>query len=339
MRVLIIGGTGLISTATTRALLERGDEVVHFNRGKNSVPEAVQTIVGDRTDYAAFEQQMREAGYFDCVIDMVAYEPADAASAVRAFAGRVGQFIFCSTVDVYDKREATYPQRADAPRAGRNDYGRKKVECEEIFEAAQRRGDFSLTILRPAQTYRDPSLIVFPFGWGNAWVDRLRKKRPIIVHGDGTSLWCAANADDVGPAFARAAGNPNACKKAYNVTGEEVLTWNDMYRKAARIIGAPEPNLVHIPTDFLMLVAPKQASILGENFSHPNIFDNAPAQHDLGFGYTVTFEEGFRRGYEWHEQNNKIEDADTADPAHDRVLELWQRLTSRVQSQIVSADG
>jgi nucleoside-diphosphate-sugar epimerase len=331
MRVLVIGGTGLISTATTRALLGRGDKVVHFNRGKNSAPAGVQTIEGDRKSYTTFEQQMREAGTFDCVIDMVGYQPEDAQSVVRAFHGRVGQFIFCSTVDVYDKRNATYPQRADAPRAGRNDYGRKKVQCEEILEAAQERGDFPLTILRPAQTYRDPSLIIFAFGWGSAFVDRLRRNLPIVVHGDGTSLWCAAHADDVGPAFARAAGNQNAFGKAYNVAGEEVLTWNDMYRKAARVIGAPEPSLVHIPTDFLMKVAPEKASILAENFSHPNIFNNTPAQRDLGFGYTVTFDEGFRRGYEWHDQNNKIENAAEADPTHNRVLELWQRLTAQVQ--------
>ena len=168
---------------------------------------------------------------------MVGYEPEDAQSVVRAFAGRVGHFIFCSTVDVYDKREATYPQRADAPRAGRNDYRRKKVLCEEILEAPQERGGFPLAILRPAQTCRDPSLIIFAFGWGSAFGDRLRKNRPIIVHGDGTSLWCAAHADDVGPDFARAVGNQSAWGKAYNLAGDEVLTWNDMYRKAARIIG------------------------------------------------------------------------------------------------------
>jgi nucleoside-diphosphate-sugar epimerase len=330
MKVLLIGGTGLISTAITRTLVERGDDVTHFNRGQNSAPANVQTIQGDRTKHATFEQQMQQAGTFDCVIDMVGYTPQDARSAVRAFAGRTGHYVFCSTVDVYDKDEATYPQRESAPRAGRNNYGRDKVLCEEILEAAQEGGAFPLTILRPAQTYRDGSLIIFAFGGGHAWVDRLRKQQPIIVHGDGTSLWCAAHADDVGPAFARAAGNPTAFDKAYNVTGEEVLTWNDMYRKAARVLGAPEPQLVHIPTDFLIQAAPGQAAIVAENFSHPNIFDNSAAQRDLDFGYTVSFAEGVRRGLQWQQADGKIETAESADPTHDQIIRMWQRLTAQV---------
>src|SRR6187549_3394462 len=112
MKILIIGGTGLISTAITRFLLERGDDVAHFNRGRSTIdaaPPQVKQIQGDRTDYGAFEQQIAAAGRFDCVIDMVGYQPEDAASAVRAFRGRAGQFIFCSTVDIYQKPASLYP--------------------------------------------------------------------------------------------------------------------------------------------------------------------------------------------------------------------------------------
>lgn len=112
MRILIIGGTGLISTPITRFLLERGDEVTHYNRAQFDLyplPEGVRSIQGDRTDYTTFERQMAEAGEWDCVIDMVGYAPQDGESAVRAFHGRTGHFIFCSTVDVYRKPATRYP--------------------------------------------------------------------------------------------------------------------------------------------------------------------------------------------------------------------------------------
>ena len=330
MNVLIIGGTGLISTATTRALLARGADVTHFNRGK-SRPEplpGVKTIVGDRTDHAAFEAAMAEAGTWDCVIDMVGYKPADAESVVRTFKGKIGHFVFCSTVDVYARPVPAFPIREDAPLGGRNDYGRDKVECENVLMVAHERGDFPVTIVRPAQTYRDPSLIVFAFNWGTAWVDRLRKNRPILVHGDGQSLWCAAHADDVGPAFAVAAGSPRTFGKAYNVCGDQWLTWNDLYERAAQVIGTPPPRLVHVPTDFLVNVAPKAASILAENFSHNNVFDNTAAHADLAYRYTIPFEEGFRRGLAWHDANGKIQNADEADPLHDRIVAAWERLSA-----------
>jgi len=132
MKVLLIGGTGLISTATTRALLARGADVTHFNRGK-SQPEplpGVKTIVGDRTDHAAFETAMADAGTFDCVIDMVGYKPVDAESVVRAFKGRIGHLVFCSTVDVYARPVPAFPIRENAPLGGRNDYGRKRSSAK-----------------------------------------------------------------------------------------------------------------------------------------------------------------------------------------------------------------
>lgn len=182
MNVLLIGGTGLISTATTRALLEMGASVTHFNRGKRNAepPPGVQTIVGDHTYYAAFEARMADTGTGDCVIDMVGYQPGDADSVIRAFGGKFGHFVFCSTVDVYDQPVADLPIREDAPRAGRNDYGKNKVVIEQTLERAAEQGTFPLTILHA-------------FGGGTAWADRLRRSKPILVHGDGGSLWTADN--------------------------------------------------------------------------------------------------------------------------------------------------
>jgi nucleoside-diphosphate-sugar epimerase len=117
MNVLIIGGTGLISSPMTRQFLERGDHVTHYNRGKFDLypaPPGVEQLQGDRTDYPTFERQMAEAGYFDVVIDMVGYQPADGESVVRAFRGCTGHFISCSTVDVYQKPQPLSGQRSRA---------------------------------------------------------------------------------------------------------------------------------------------------------------------------------------------------------------------------------
>jgi nucleoside-diphosphate-sugar epimerase len=159
MKILIIGGTGLISTPITQFLLERGDEVTHYNRGKFDLyplPPGVHSIQGDRTDCPAFERQIAEAGNWDCVMDMVGYAPEDAESVARAFRGRTGHFIFCSTVDVYRKPASSFPVTEAEGYGGLNTYSVNKVKCEQILRAAHERGDFPLTIIRPAYTYDVP---------------------------------------------------------------------------------------------------------------------------------------------------------------------------------------
>src|SRR5579883_259113 len=246
MNILIIGGTGLISTYITRQLLERGDKVTHYNRGKSSpqVPEGVTQIIGDRTDYPRFEQQMAELGSFDCVIDMVCYEPEDARSTVRAITGKTGQYILCSTIDVYTKPASKYPITEEEPRTAIADfdYALKKVECEQIAFAAHERGDLKVTVIRPAATHGEGRGIIHSLGWSNTHIDRIRKGKPIVMHGDGNSLWVQCHADDVARAFVGAIGNTKAFGKGYHATGEEWLTWNALQRTVARVLGAPEPD-------------------------------------------------------------------------------------------------
>ncbi|MCB0126556.1 MAG: NAD-dependent epimerase/dehydratase family protein, partial [Caldilineaceae bacterium] len=194
MRILIIGGTGIISTGITRLLLERGDEVVLYNRGlrPSQVEGNYRTITGDRKDFPTFEAQMQEAGTFDCVIDMVCYLPEEAESAVRAFRGRTAQYIFCSTVDVYTKPAATYPITEAAERQPSQQfmYGYHKARCEELLFAAHERGDLTVTSIRPGHTYGEGgNNLIHALGGGNYHLDRLHKGQPIIVHGNGTSFW------------------------------------------------------------------------------------------------------------------------------------------------------
>lgn len=252
MRVLIIGGTGNISSAIAAQLIGRGDQVVLYNRGKirPQFEGEYQVIVGDRTDHARFEAQVRQAGVFDCAIDMIGYEPEDAHSAVRACRGRVGRFVFCSTVDVYTKSGARYPVREDAERspAPAFPYAYKKAQLERILEAAQEEGAFLLTITRPAATYNDSSAPIPLVGKGTLVFHRLRRGLPLILLGDGTSLWVIWHRDDVARAFVAALDNPAAAGRSYHVTGEQWLTWEIYYQTAARVLGV-QADFARIPPE------------------------------------------------------------------------------------------
>ena len=153
----------------------------------------------------------------------------------------------------------------------------------------------------------------------------MRKGKPIIVHGDGSSLWTACHRDDVARAFVAAAGQPHTFGKAYHTPGEEWMTWDQYHRRVAAAIGAPDPTLVHIPTEVLVRVAPSRARIIAENFQFNNIFDTTAARNDLRFQYTVPWVEGVRRMVAWLDAHGRIEDSDT-DRFEDRLIAAWQRL-------------
>jgi nucleoside-diphosphate-sugar epimerase len=329
MKVLILGGTGLISTAMTCEFLRRGDDVTLYNRGKTPArfPAGAKVIVGDRNDFNVFEKQMSEQSYYDCVVDMICFTKEQAESDIRAFQEKTGHFIFCSTVNVYTKPAPSYPVREDFPRVPiDDDYGTKKVQCEDAFMAAHAHDVFPVTILRPAQTYGEGGVLIHTFGWSTTYIDRIRKGKPIIVHGDGNSLWNPCHVDDVAHAFVAAAGNSMAFGKAYNTTGEEVFTWNQYSQRVALALGAPQPKIVHIPTDLLVKLSPEKCFITYNNFQGNNVYDNSAARRDIDFRYTVSWVEGVKRTVAWLDVNNRIENSDD-DPFDDQVIEAWERLT------------
>ena len=333
MRVLIIGGTGLISTAITRALVARGDDVTLYNRGQTEadISEGYATITGNRKDYAAFEAQMTEAANFDVVIDMIGFVPAEIESAIRAFRGNIGQFIFCSTVDVYTKPAQHYPIREDAAREPMPSfpYAYNKAKCERLLEEAHERGDFPVTIIRPAHTYGEGRGLIHSFGLGGAYYfDRIRHGKPIITHGDGSSLWAACHRDDVGQAFAEAVGNNKTFGKGYHTASEEPMTWNQYHQAVAEAMKVPEPELIHIPTDFLFEIAPKAAEWCRENFQYNNIFDNTAAKTDLNFRYTIPFVEGVRRIVGWLDARGRIHDKDEPE-VYSKIIERWRNLSTK----------
>lgn len=324
MKLLVIGGTGVISTPITRLLVERGDHVTLFNRGQTSSPLAqhIRVIAGDRREHARFAERVSALGTFDCVVDMFSFTAADAESSIRALSGRTAQYIFCSTVDVYQKPAHRLPYREDEPYGGLNAYAWGKIDCERAFVDAHARGDFAVTVLRPAYTYGEGRGLLYPIGSAGNYLQRIRAGQPILVPGDGNSLWVACHAEDVARAFVNAIGQPLSLGRAYHVTGDEWMTWNEYHQGVAAAIGAPAPELVHVPTDALASVAPDRAASVLDNFQFNNVFDNRAAQTDLGFRYTIPWRAGVERTVAWLDRQPPpvVSDA-TID---DQIVSAWR---------------
>jgi nucleoside-diphosphate-sugar epimerase len=337
MKTLIIGGTGLISTAITRELLKRGEEVTLYNRGTRSKVklEGAKWIQGDRTDYPAFESQMFQAGRFDCVIDMVCFLPEDAQSLVRTFKGRIGQLIFCSTVEVYNKPATHYPINEAEGRGSISSYGDNKAKCEVILMRSHEHGDFPLTIFRPAYTYGEGDQIINTFR-SNSYIDRIVKGKPIVVPGDGNCLWVTCYRDDVGRAFVAAVCNPKTFGKTYNTTGETWMTWDAFHQGVAQALTAPAPKLVHIPTELLSAIAPNHPRPRAEIFSFNYIFDNSAAKADLGFYPTITWVDGACRTIQWLYEHDQVKPCEN-DHFEDNVIEAWERLGKKMVQELVEA--
>ncbi|GAB6878198.1 SDR family oxidoreductase [Halorubrum gandharaense] len=340
MDTLILGGTGVISTGITRGLVAAGHEVTAFTRGETdaTVPEAVSFVHGDRNDESAL-RRARDTADPDCVIDMVCFTPEQARTAIDVFGGAVEQYVFCSTVDVYRRPVSSFPTTEDALRESETDeppvseYAANKADAEDVFQEAH--GDaFATTIIRPWSTYGEGGPVLHTFGTGSYYIDRIRSGLPIVVHGDGTSLWGPCHRDDVAGAFVGAVGNTDAYGEAYHVTSEETMTWNDYHRGVAAALDAPEPELVHVPTDVLRQAFPERTEMLDAHFQYSTLFDNTKARRDLGFEHTVGFEEGIRRTVADIDRHDGVEPADSA--PDDAFITAWREATAELVGQFSS---
>jgi nucleoside-diphosphate-sugar epimerase len=324
VHVLIIGGTGLISTGITRQADAAGHDVTVFTRGETegNLPDTVDHIIGDRTDRDALERARDELS-LGCVIDMVGFNPTDIETAIDVFAGHVDQYVFCSTVDVYHRPVETMPIREHAAREPPvSEYGEDKAACEDRLFEAFRTGGFPATIIRPWHTYGEGGGLLDTLS-SEAYVDRLRHGKPIIVHGDGTSVWAPCHRDDVAAAFVAAVGNQEAIGEAYHVTATETMTWNQYHRRAAAALDAPAPDLVHVPTDALRAAVPDRVGPLLDHFQFSTVFDTTKAERDLGFHQTVSWEDGVERTVAHLAADDAIANWD-ADPEYDTIVSAWR---------------
>ncbi|HUV38581.1 MAG TPA: NAD-dependent epimerase/dehydratase family protein [Planctomycetota bacterium] len=328
MKVLFIGGTGIISTSSSRLAAERGMELWLLNRGKRDVTiPGVQTITADisRPDEVA---ERIEGHAWDAVVNWIAFSPADIERDIGLFAGRTRQYVFISSASVYQKPLRFPIVTESTPLCNPyNEYSRKKIACEELLMRACRERDFPATIVRPSLTYND-TIIPLPIGgWSDCTVvDRMKRGKPVIVHGDGTSLWTVTHADDFAKGFVGLLGNPRAVGESFHITSDELLTWNQIYQAVAAAAGV-EAKIVHIASDFIVRCEPSlEGSLLGDK-AHSVIFDNTKIKRFVpGFVATIPFHEGIRRTLAWFEADpTRMRISERNNEIIDRILAAYQR--------------
>jgi nucleoside-diphosphate-sugar epimerase len=301
----------------------RDCRVTVFHRGQTrsvgGTPEGVVELMGDRTDLERFIPSVRTAGPWDCIVDMIGGTAADALGLVEAARGRSAQVVACSTTSVYARPFAKVPPTEDAACAPTFPYGCNKLAFEQGLRAAAARGDFDLTIVRPAHTYHDSSPVVLSLGRRTSHLDRLLRGRPIVVHDDGQGQWSLAWADDVGEAFAAAVGNPRALGRTYHLAGAEWISWDNYHRALAVALGAPPPRILHIPAEKLARLLPARTEQCMRTLRFPGIYDCSAAARDLGYRPRVTVAHGFARNMAYLRDHGLIEDW-SADPEYERLV-------------------
>ena len=298
MKVLFIGGTGNISAAVSERAVAQGIDVTLFNRGNRQGIPGTRTIACDINDPAAVQKALGDAR-FDCVVNWIAFAPADVERDIRLFKGKTRQYIFISSASAYQKPPVVPVVTESTPLHNPHwDYSRNKIACEEILMRSYREG-FPAVIVRPSLTYNT----LFPValgGWGCFTVaQRMLDGREIVVHGDGTSLWTVTHADDFAKGFIPLMGNPLTMGQSFHITSDELLTWNQIYAFMADALGC-DARLIHVPSAFIVRHFPAlEGTLLGDK-SHSTIFDNSKIKHFVpNFQATIPFYEGVRRTVAW----------------------------------------
>ena len=297
-KILVLGGTGLISGPVARMLSLQGEDVTIFHRGNSALPDqlVVREILGDRARAVEFVQALREHGPWDAIVDMIGGTLEDAVHVVDAARGRARHVVFCSTTSVYQRPFRVVPvTEKNAPCASGFPYGANKLAAENFLQEAARRGDFALTILRPGHTYGEKSLIVHSLGNRTSHLDRLRHGRPVVVHDDGQGQWSCVWADDVAAAIVASVDNSRAFGRTYHLAGTEWFTWNEYHRALAAALDAPAPDILHVPAEELARLAPNRTGQCLRTLRYPGVYDCSSAAADWGFAPRVAMRDGLAR--------------------------------------------
>lgn len=296
---LVVGGTGVVSTAIVQQLLARGVQVSVFNRGlrSSSRVDGVRLIRGDRTNALEFVRTF-ECERFDVVYDMICYTAEDAEASARAFAGRCEQFVLCSSAVVYGGK---MPTRVlideDSPLEPTSHWGRSKVICEQTLWRAAERGAFDLTIVRLGHTYGPGDSMNDQQENDSGTWDRVVRGLPVFCTGDGLGLWQSTHRDDAAKFFAHAALKPRTYGEVFNVMRDEVLTWRDYYREAARALDT-RAKLIFVPASWLIAEDPERFSFLAEVSRFHAAYSSAKAKAAVPeFRATIGLEAGARETF------------------------------------------
>lgn len=299
MKALLIGGTGTISMAITKQLVMMGHDVWLLNRGNRSeeLPEGVNVIVSDIDDEAATATKLGDMK-FDVVCEFIGFVKSQLERDYRLFKGRTKQYMYISSASAYQKPVANYRITEGTPLANPYwEYSRNKIECEEYLMELYRNEQFPITIIRPSHTYDERSIPLGVHGNNGSWqvVKRMLEGKPVILHGDGTSLWTMTHNSDFAKGFIGLMGNIHAIGEAFQITSDESITWNQVYQGIADALGI-EWTPYYVASDFLNAVSDYdfEGSLIGDK-ANSVVFDNSKLKRAVpDFVATVRFDQGVK---------------------------------------------
>jgi nucleoside-diphosphate-sugar epimerase len=302
LKVLFIGGTGVISSACVREAVGGDHDIELFvlNRGQSAtrrLPPGVTELRGDIRDAASVRDAV--AGLdFDSVVEFVAFTPEHVRADLDRFRERTRQYVFISTASAYQTPPSRLPITESTPlRNPYWQYSRDKIACEDLLVAEYRASGFPATIVRPSHTY-DATKTVLSGGWTS--LARMLAGKPVIVHGDGTSLWTVTHNTDFARAFVPLLGHPRTLGEAFHITSDDVLTWDQIAHALAAALGVT-PRIVHVPSDVIAARDPEWGGGLLGDKTHPAVFDNAKVKSVVpGWTAVVPFERGAREIAGWY---------------------------------------
>jgi nucleoside-diphosphate-sugar epimerase len=326
LRVLFIGGTGTISSGCVPRILAAGHDLTVLNRGATTtrpLPAGVSVLQADVRDSAAVRAALG-AREFDVVVNWVAFRAEHVRSDVDVFAGRTGQYVFISSASAYEKPPRRLPITESTPL--RNPfwlYSQEKIDCEDVLVQAYRASGFPITIVRPSHTYDRTSL---PIEGGWTQIDRMRRGLPVVVHGDGTSLWTLTHHADFAKAFVGLLGNTRAIGQDFTITGDDVLTWNQIFTILGNAAGT-QPRLVHVASESIATVIPQWGPGLLGDKAHSLVFDNSKVRSLVpDYVASIPFEQGAREMIAWRDEDPARQ---VVDPTIDKAIdELVARFAS-----------
>lgn len=300
MKALLIGGTGTISMAITKLLAETEWEVYLLNRGTQNreLPQNVHVINADINDEKDVAKKL-EGMTFDSVCEFIGFVPEQLERDFRLFNGKTNQFMYISSASAYHKPVSDYVISERTALANPYwEYSRNKIACEEFLMKMYRENGFPVTIIRPSHTYDERSVPLGVHGRNGSWqvVKRILEGKPVIIHGDGTSLWTMTHNSDFAKGFVGLMGNIHTIGEAFQITSDETLTWNQIYNSIAKALGV-KLKPYHISSDFLNAVSDYdfRGSLIGDK-ANSVVFDNEKLKRAVpGFKATMRFDEGIRK--------------------------------------------
>ena len=341
MKALLIGGTGTISTAISAKLLEDGHELWLINRGSRNtaLPPAAHVIQADIGDEEDVSRRL-EGQSFDVVADFIAFTPQHLERDYRLFRGRTKQFMYISSASAYQKPLSDYRINEGTPLANPYwEYSRNKIAGEELLMKLYRQEGFPVTIVRPSHTYSERSVPLGLHGTGGSYqvIKRMMEGKKVIIHGDGTSLWTMTHNTDFAKGFIGLMGNIHAIGEAVQITSDETLTWNQIYRAIADALGV-ELRACYVSSAFIAASTPEswdlQGALLGDK-SNSVVFDNTKLKRLVpGYAATVRFDQGVRMtvDYVLNHPECQREDAEF-DRWCDRVIAAQEEALAKVKKE------